>query len=282
MGKRTLTMRLNIYELFAYGLCKILLRQSHNRDHIDNLRHQIFDLQTQQLHGRRLIALTENFNTLSLVPVQQAGAHILPAMMRPPSTSSQDSWETVQRPAAPSPPGSSPTTTFSTTSHASSAKSDTTHWARKIFADLPATMLDDDPKTSSSYEGARTSSLPGPGYEKIIQIKFPSDFRIQLHWRSSDHRCKIVCEWPEGRRSMGKSCMPLDELHIRRAGPLLYLCYPTVVSTHTCWAILKFTSYEMLIIFHCTFLSLRSHDSVRHASNDPDYELKGESEEFAG
>ncbi|KAK4939104.1 hypothetical protein LTR10_020590 [Elasticomyces elasticus] len=80
MGKRTLTMRLNIYELFAYGLCKILLRQSHNRDHIDNLRHQIFDLQTQQLHGRRLIALTENFNTLSLVPVQQAGAHILPAM----------------------------------------------------------------------------------------------------------------------------------------------------------------------------------------------------------
>ena len=97
---------------------------------------------------------------------------------------------------------------------------------------------------------------------------------------------------------MGRSCMSLDELHLRRAGPLLYLCYPTVVSSHTCWAVLKFTSYEsksrlrpgsvlqltypVQVIFRCTFLSLRSHDGVRHASNEPDHELKGESRDFSG
>ncbi len=37
-----------------------------------------------------------------------------------------------------------------------------------------------------------------------------------------------------------------------------------------------------LVIFHCTFLSLRSHDSATHVDNALDHCLKGETSNFAG
>ncbi|KAI1617192.1 hypothetical protein EDD36DRAFT_157139 [Exophiala viscosa] len=284
MGEQNLFTILKTYKHFAYGLRMFLLRHSYSQEHMDSLRHQIYDLQMKQLLNRRPIPPAENFHTLSLVPVQQS-------VIRPPHqwpispTLSEYSDEVHWRPAAPSPPALSPTTTFSTTSHASSAESEIGHWGSRIFSDLPATMLDGDPERSRySDKYLRGSSiLPGAEYKKIFQIKFPGNFRIKLYLRSSDYRCEIVCTWPEDRHSDGgHSCMPLDELHIKRAGPLLHLCYPTIESPHICWAMLKFTAYEMLVIFHCTFLSLRSHNRARYASNEFDHEVKGESCEFGG
>lgn len=37
-----------------------------------------------------------------------------------------------------------------------------------------------------------------------------------------------------------------------------------------------------LVIFHCSFLSLRTHDGVRHVDNGLDHVLKGETSNFAG
>jgi hypothetical protein len=53
-----------------------LVRQSYSRRQIDDLRHEINDLQSLQRSNRRLIAATETFANLSLVPVQQTGTYI--------------------------------------------------------------------------------------------------------------------------------------------------------------------------------------------------------------
>nr|KAK5439015.1 hypothetical protein LTR18_008451 [Exophiala xenobiotica] len=72
MGKQTLDMRLSTYKLFTFGLCRVLK----SRRQIDDLRHEINDLQSLQRSNRRLIAATETFANLSLVPVQQTGTYI--------------------------------------------------------------------------------------------------------------------------------------------------------------------------------------------------------------
>ncbi|KIW37552.1 uncharacterized protein PV06_10199 [Exophiala oligosperma] len=291
MGKQTFDMRLSTYKLFTFGLCRVLKRQTYSRREIEDLRHEINDLQSLQRSNRRLITPTETFANLSLVPVQrtviQPKSHerIRPQNPRPMSpASSHDSYETYQNVSVPSPPPLSPTTTFSTTSHASSVDADIGHWATTIFNNLPTTILEDDPEISRCFgdSAGKCRSLPDPEFERILQMKFPGGLRVKLYWRPRDYRCKIVCEWPESRRSVRWSCLPLSELHIRRAGPFLYLCRPTVTAPSTCWASLKFTSYEWLVIFHCSFLSLRSHDGVRHVNNGLDHVLKGETLNFAG
>lgn len=92
--------------------------------------------------------------------------------------------------------------------------------------------------------------------------------------------------------------MALTDLHVRRSGPFLYLCRPTPEAANTVWASLKFTAIECmldiepswqtakrhlgLVVYHCTFLSLRSHDSTRHVRNNLDHDLAEEKSHFAG
>ncbi|EXJ75475.1 uncharacterized protein A1O5_02171 [Cladophialophora psammophila CBS 110553] len=313
MGKQTLHTRLETYKLFTYSLCKILSRESFNRRRLEDLRLEIYDLQTLQREDRRLIPASETFTSLSLVPVQQvirplpSHERVRPEPVRPepvrpeplrpepqrpmsPATS-HDSYETFQHQAAPSPPPlspvspgpGSPVTTFSTLSHTSSVDPETNHWATKIFNNLPSTPLDVDPNPSCCFGDvdARYRRRPDPEYERILQLKFPGGLRTKYFWRARDYRTKIVCEWYDNRKNPRLSCFPLSELHIRRSGSSLYLCCPTVRGASTCWTSLNFTSYEWLVIFHCTFLSLRSHDSTSRFRNI-DHDLDGEVLNFAG
>ncbi|OAP63135.1 hypothetical protein AYL99_02362 [Fonsecaea erecta] len=296
MGKQTLHTRLETYKLFTYSLCKVLSRQSFSRRHLEDLRLEIFDLQTLQREDRRLITASETFPTLAMVPVQQvirplpSHERVRPEPLRPMSpATSQDSYETFQQPAAPSPPPlspvlpSSPVTTFSTLSQTSSVDSDTNHWATKIFSNLPSTPLEVDPNSSCCFGDVdnRYRRRPGPEYERILQLKFPGGLRTKFYWRARDYRTKLVCEWYDHRKNPRQSCFPLSELHIKRSGSALYLCCPTVKGASTCWTSLNFTSYEWLVIFHCTFLSLRSHDSTSLFRNI-DHDLDGEVLNFAG
>ncbi|KAG7001996.1 hypothetical protein G7Y79_00030g065290 [Physcia stellaris] len=50
----------------------------------------------------------------------------------------------------------------------------------------------------------------------------------------------------------------------------------------TMWANLRFSSYEYLILFHCTFLALKAEDSENHIRGTVDDELHGEKEYFGG
>ncbi|EXJ88007.1 hypothetical protein A1O1_04934 [Capronia coronata CBS 617.96] len=294
MGNQTLPMRLETYRLFVCALCRVLRRQSYSRHQLQHLRHEIYDLRSLQRENRRLISAAEAFANLSLVPAQRTGGE-RPSheRVRPPRqdqrpmspASSHGSYQTLQNQAAPSPPAlSSPTTTFSTLSHTSSADPDTGHWASKIFDNLPTTLLEDDPLPSRCFgeSSGRGRSFPDPEFDRILQIKFPGGIRTKFYLRARDYRCKLVCEWSDSKKGTRWSCLPLNELHIRRSGPFLYLCRPTVTATSTCWASLKFTSYEWLVVFHCTFLSLRSHDSPKPGNNTLDHVLKGDTSYFAG
>ena len=130
--------------------------------------------------------------------------------------------------------------------------------------------------------------------------KFPGSLRVKFYWRPHDYRTKVLCEWYDNRKFPQSSCFPLSDLHVKRNGPLLYLCCPTVRGASTCWISLNFTSYECkfdfevlfvtlptwltdagLVIFHCTVLSLRAHDTTTRM-NSIDHNLDGESCKFAG
>ncbi|KAH0832510.1 hypothetical protein FOPE_01105 [Fonsecaea pedrosoi] len=180
---------------------------------------------------------------------------VRPEPQRPMSpATSQDSYETFQPQAAPSPPPlspvspASPVTTFSTLSQTSSVDSETNHWATKIFNNLPSTPLDVDPNPSCCFGDvdARYRRRPDPEYERILQLKFPGGLRTKFYWRARDYRVKLVCEWHDNRKNLRMSCFPLR-----------------------------------LVIFHCTFLSLRSHDSTSQFRNI-DHDLDGEILHFAG
>jgi hypothetical protein len=127
--------------------------------------------------------------------------------------------------------------------------------------------------------------------------KFPGGLRTKFYWRPDDYRTKLACDWIDNRRNPRSSCFPLTDLHTRRNGPLLYLCCPTVHGSSTGWTCLNFTSYECmprtvyllflsltaagLVVFHCTVLSLRSHDPSSHHGN-LDHDLDGELLSFSG
>ncbi len=131
--------------------------------------------------------------------------------------------------------------------------------------------------------------------------KFPSNLRFHYYVRDTDYRAKVVCQWPPGRRESLRdlpfSCLPLNELHIRRDRSILYLCRAVGgVGGNVAWAQLKFptiecrckdqtseskTNRKVMVIFHCTFLALRSYDAARQTREIFDHELKDETRVFA-
>lgn len=130
-----------------------------------------------------------------------------------------------------------------------------------------------------------------------IDSKFPGGTRFHYYVRGRDFRAKVVCEWPERRREMTYSSLPLNELHSKRDGSMLYLCRAIAgIGSNTVWAALKFptvecesfpvrsacTDDEVLIIFHCTFLALRSYDNGKRTMEVFDHDLHGETTFFAG
>lgn len=94
MGKQSLHVRIDGYQLFIYGLCKVLKRyvqdmvkqefavlmehdrETFNRRQIDKLRDEIHDLRLLQLDNRQLISAAAAMENLALVPAQ-SGAIIL-------------------------------------------------------------------------------------------------------------------------------------------------------------------------------------------------------------
>ncbi|KIV94928.1 hypothetical protein PV10_02645 [Exophiala mesophila] len=294
MGKQNFHIRIDRYKLFIYALCKVLQRQTCNRRQFEHLRHEIVDLRNLQLDNRQLISASEALENLALVPAQPAirqprsQERVRPTTLRPTSpTSSHDSYESMQRQAVPSPPGLSPTTTFSTISQTSNSSTEvsTDHWASKVYKNLSSTPLETAPETSRCFGGVLRSGRSWPErheFEPILKLKFPGGLQTSFHWRRRDYKCKLLCEWVDGKRGQRWSCMSLTDLHVRRKGPFLYFCRPTPEAVNTVWTSLKFTSIEWLIIYHCTFLSLRSHDSTRSLDNRLDHDLYGEKSMFSG
>jgi len=128
--------------------------------------------------------------------------------------------------------------------------------------------------------------------------KFPEGLKARFFCRELDYRAKLVCEWASRSGRSRYSCISLDKLHVQRYGGLLQ--YSTISANRgrlLLWVTLRFTTIESerascsngsvlnatgLVLFHCTFLSLRSHDSGKPVKDIQDYELRDETPFFAG
>ncbi|KAJ5420666.1 hypothetical protein N7465_003185 [Penicillium sp. CMV-2018d] len=196
----------------------------------------------------------------------------------------QRSYERTRPPHISSPPMSSSSTTSSDfppsvpdiplspltsasattgTSHSSDPDVIKEHWAKDTF-------------------GSSTTNTPLPSVrEKSLNDE--SDMRVSFYLRRTDHRVRILCR---ERHRMGPSnyyCLPLNLLEVLRDGSCLRICRRRNRGTElVLWTQLKFTTLEDLVLFHGTFLALRSQDEGHPVGEILDYELAHEEQCFGG
>ncbi|KAJ5861713.1 uncharacterized protein N7529_009023 [Penicillium soppii] len=187
-------------------------------------------------------------------------------------------------------PGSPMTSTTATTATSFSNTSDSIkeHWAKSVFNTAGSHPLPRSPHKSrcegNNHVGIK-QQLKEMEFEELLQLSLEeeSDMRISFYLRKRDHRVRILCKIPHHTRPSEYFCLPLNLLEAVRDGPFLRLCRRRNKGTVLIlWALLKFTSMEDLVIFHNTFLALRSQDSGHPVDGFIDYELDGEEELYGG
>lgn len=299
-GRQNLGHRIETYRLFVAELCTILKRRPPSQRVIEDIRGDLRVLLENQ--DRRLITMTDVTAGLTLD---------IGAMPRPKSyererlgasptspTESRDSWHSgfIPPPVVQAPlptfadePGS-PTATFSTTSRDSSGEGEYLHWAKEVFKDLSTISATPLPER----RGAGVSQCFGEHqqyakdhldhkFEELFKITFYQGLCVRFYHRERDHRARILCETPERSGHFWYSTLPLNALQIRRNGSSLYLCQPRGRERQPqMWALLQFSTVERLVLFFCTFMSLRSHDGGHIYTNIRDSSLKDEDELFTG
>ena len=120
-------------------------------------------------------------------------------------------------------------------------------------------------------------------YEKLLDLPLENGFLVRLYVRQSDQRARIYCRTQRDGRPRSQCCMPLNLLRIVRSSSTLQLYQSGTSSRESIpWANLRFPSYERMIIFFCTFLALKSEDTVSQIREVRDHELRGEEEVFGG
>ncbi|KAL4785688.1 hypothetical protein BJX76DRAFT_165416 [Aspergillus varians] len=201
-----------------------------------------------------------------------------PAHLSPmPTSPSSGSFFDIP-PLAPAAPGSPATSLATSHSFGSNALGD--HWASQVFF---------QPRTDTRIPNRGDRSIcrgdPRPdvydwleaeGFGKVIELSF-GNLRTLFYVREDDDRARIVCS-----ASKEHYCLPLNLLEIFRHGPsCLQLCRRRMGGAElVVWANLRFTTIEVMVLFFCTFLALRSQDSRRTVSQIRDYELTQEDELF--
>ena len=184
----------------------------------------------------------------------------------------------------------SPTDTSSTATSSGalshSSRKVTSHWAMKVFdEDLPATVLPRSGENSTCYgphmHDAKTRLEDE--YTQLFQLSFSGgDLVTRLYLRGEDHRARIFCKTT---RQSGRSklcCLPLSSLEILRVDSSLQLLRVVRGSKPELWANLKFTTYERLCLYFCSFIALRSQDLKRTMTEIRDHDQDIEEELFGG
>ncbi|RMD40095.1 hypothetical protein DV735_g5035, partial [Chaetothyriales sp. CBS 134920] len=304
--RESLHMRIEAYSLFTSALCRMLRGQSQRRGIlIEDLRADINSLRMAQLNTRTYISAAEAISDLAkmqqnmqkpapqpqspaIIKQPRSAERVRPAHLRPKTPESVETRETRSPPISPL----SPQTTFSSiNSQASSGEVEVVnHWVSHIFENLPSTRIVDQKNRDQ-----RSACHPLPHdrdkwpcereYERILKIIFPGGLKMHYYLRGRDYSTKIACEWPRDRHGNQESCLSLCDLHVKRSGSALYLCRPVAgYSNNTVWAQFICPTFEWLVVFHLTFLALRSQDQRQQPAFPDlfDRELKGETRCFAG
>ncbi|KAK4862161.1 hypothetical protein LT330_003299 [Penicillium expansum] len=209
--------------------------------------------------------------------------HMSPPPMSPSSTTSSDFPPSVlDIPLSPLTSASATTNTSSSTDPDIIKE----HWAKDTF-------------------GSNSTSTPLPSVrEKSLNDE--SDMRVSFYLRRTDLRVRILCREPHRTGPSDYYCLPLNLLEVLRDGSCLRLCRRRNRGTElVLWTQLKFTTLEGqqypsecsvsavevtmltlyladLVLFHNTFLALRSQDEGHPVGEILDHELAHEQECFGG
>lgn len=188
-------------------------------------------------------------------------------------------------PPAPEVP-SSPTTTTSF-SQSSSTSSSIQHWVPKLFEQSPSnTPFKTIGPVSACFGGdlPNASSRLAEDHEKVLQQPFEKgDLVVRLYIRLSDNRARIHCRTMRVNQSRKQCCLPLTVLRVERVHSGLKFCRTSSNGQPLeLWACLRFSSYERLVLFFCTFLAMKAEDSTNSGRATQDYELRGETQVYAG
>ncbi|KAJ5485993.1 hypothetical protein N7530_000293 [Penicillium desertorum] len=184
--------------------------------------------------------------------------HLSPPPMSPSSATSSD-----LPPSVPDIPLSPLTSTSATTTTSQSTSPDIIkeHWAKDTF-------------------GSNSTSTPLPSVRER-SLNDETDMRVSFYLRRSDYRVRILCKEPHRTGPSDYYCLPLNLLEILRDGSCLRLCRRRNRGTElVLWTQLKFTTLEDLVLFHNTFLALRSQDEGHPIGEILDHELAHERELF--
>ncbi|KAI9374685.1 hypothetical protein BJX61DRAFT_274704 [Aspergillus egyptiacus] len=214
-----------------------------------------------------------------------------PPHLSPQSPTSPSSGSFDIPPLAPEAPGSPIRSSVTSQSLGSNSLSE--HWATQVFSKpRTATRLPNRNDTSECYGDAQpglTNWLHKEGFEELLHLPraFPSfagspDFQVYFYVREDDHRARVVCKATNRTGPTDYFCLPLNMLEcFRYDTSCLQLCRRRRSGTEfVVWANLKFSTIEDMVLFHCTFLALRSQDSGRPVTTAQirDYELDEEEE----
>ncbi|CAG8045750.1 unnamed protein product, partial [Penicillium nalgiovense] len=226
--------------------------------------------------------LVNDRNTRRRRSYERTRPHMSPPPMSPSTATSSDFAPSV--PDIPLSPLTS-TSATTTTSHSSSPDIIKEHWAKDTFgSSSTSTPLPSVRERShcrgEAYPGIK-QSIKDKGFEELLQLQ--TDMRVSFYLRRSDHRVRILCKEPHRTGPSDYYCLPLNLLEILRDGSCLRLCRRRNRGTElVLWTQLKFTTLEDLVLFHNTFLALRSQDAGHPIEKIVDHELAHERELFGG
>ena len=272
-SRLSLRRRLELYRIFLQELVSIVKKSQPQPGIMGGLRKDLDVLLLDQTPDR----LADQVGGMSLgrsVPTKPRSFERARPPQPPMSSRDVPPW-------APEPSEASTTTA---SANDSSASEEFQHWATRAWRDMSATRLEDDGSISKCYGEPMPEAkyrLEEQRYDLLFYIVFGSGLKVSLYVRDRNDRARILCRMTTSNGGTRYYCLPLNTLQIHRRDSTLQLCRPTHRRDLVLWASLKFTTIERLVIFHCTLVSLRSHDAGRPMSNQ-DHVLKHETEFFGG
>ncbi|KAG0155218.1 hypothetical protein PDIDSM_792 [Penicillium digitatum] len=166
------------------------------------------------------------------------------------------------------------------------------HWAKDTFGSSSTSTPLPSVREKSHCRGEPhpgiKQSIKDKGFEELLQLQYrslndESEMRVSFYLRRTDRRVRILCKEPHRTRPSDYHCLPLNLLEVLRDGSCLRLCRRRNRGTElVLWTQLKFTTLEDLVLFHNTFLALRSQDEGHPIEEILDHELAHEQECFGG
>ncbi|RDW66154.1 hypothetical protein BP6252_09789 [Coleophoma cylindrospora] len=118
-----------------------------------------------------------------------------------------------------------------------------------------------------------------PGSSPLFKVPFDKNRVSMTAYPHSDdpYDVRLVCRWINLRSEAVRSCYGVHELCVKRSGSSLLLRHDSTRRDRAAtWVALFFQTWEKMVLFHCTFVSLKARSPYTFAMHPDDYRLGNE------